>query len=81
MSVDEVGSSLKSTRPIRGIKVCIVKEGEAGFDKMPMTTFRYAVLLWCMGSGGVVSDVMSYEKFFRAINSPPLSEYRALMDF
>ena len=57
MSVYEVGSCLKGIRPIREIKMGIMKECKACFNEMTMTTttFRDTILLRCVGSNSVVS--------------------------
>ena len=58
MSVYEVGSCLKGIRPIREIKMGIMKECKACFNEMTMTTFRDTILLRCVGSSSVVSYAM-----------------------
>ena len=49
LSVYEVGSCLKDIRPIREIKMSIIKECKACFNEMTMTTFRDTILLRYVG--------------------------------
>ena len=58
MSVYEVGSCLKAIRPIREIKMGIMKECKACFKEMMMTMFRDTILLRCVGCSSVVSYAM-----------------------
>jgi len=57
--IDQLCCSLKCIRPIGRRHLGIGEKSETCFNKVTMSSFRYSILLWSVGSSGIMTNVMN----------------------